>query len=515
MTRGELTAELAGILGLRHEARFIVEEVLGSSPLRSGDDVVPDGDVIAIRALAARRRAGEPLQYIFGHWAFRTLDLLVDARVLIPRPETEQVVEVALGELEALGVPNPTVVDAGTGSGAIVLSLAAEVADRYPAAQLWAIDTSPDALVVAGENVERVREQHGDKVLPVRFVQGSWLHALPVHLRAAIHMIIANPPYVAEDEWPDLPGDVRQEPFGALVAAAGSEGTPGLADVEQLLDQALQWLTRPGVIVIEMAPHQTAAGSAFGPIDGIRRRPRGAGPGAATAGPRGESAMSAPQLVTVRQLDQLVDALAQGSPVALPGDGGYHLAVRYDDAREPTKARTHDASSDEDFTELMVGERKQAAALSEPWSNDTTHLTDRMWPGPLTIIVPRRAGAPSSLDGKGSVIYLTMPAWRPLRLLCRQSGSLAVTMLRHADGSPLVSAGEVQAQLADVDHGVRFVLEGGPRSGPRATVVDCTVSPPRVQRVGAVPESYVEAALLMSARKRTWFARRSNGRSAR
>jgi release factor glutamine methyltransferase len=256
VTRGELTAELAALLGLRHEARFIVEDVLGSSLAASGTEVT-QRDVGTIRALAARRRAGEPLQYVLGHWAFRALDLLVDPRVLIPRPETEQVVEVALGELEKLGVAAPTLVDAGTGSGAIVLSLASELAARHPAARLWATDTSADALVVARENLERVRH-HGAKLLPVQFEQGFWLQALPADLRGSINLIVANPPYVATVEWPDLASDVQREPYGALVAQDGSDGTPGLADVEQLLEQARAWLSSPGCIVIEMAPHQTA-----------------------------------------------------------------------------------------------------------------------------------------------------------------------------------------------------------------------------------------------------------------
>jgi L-threonylcarbamoyladenylate synthase len=220
--------------------------------------------------------------------------------------------------------------------------------------------------------------------------------------------------------------------------------------------------------------------------------------------------MSGPHVVTVRQLGQVVDALAEGSMVAVPGDGGYHLAVRYADAHAPTMLRLHDAPWAETFTQLMVGERSQAAALSAPWSKETSHLTDRMWPGPLTIIVPGGADGPFPSQGGDSVVHLTMPAWRPLRVLCRRSGSLAVTMLRHADGAPLVSAEEVQAKLADANGGVSFVLDGGPRRGPRTTVVDCTQSPPKVQRVGALPESYVEAALLMGARKRPWFRRKGD-----
>ncbi len=81
----------------------------------------------------------------------------------------------------------------------------------------------------------------------------------PRDLRGSFDLVVANPPYVATEEWPDLPEDVQREPYGALVARDGSEGTPGLADVEQVLAQAGTWLTRPGAVVIEMAPGQTGA----------------------------------------------------------------------------------------------------------------------------------------------------------------------------------------------------------------------------------------------------------------
>ena len=262
MTRGELTSELVASLGLRHEARFIVEEVLGPSTAGSSQRVTP-ADLAAIRALAARRRAGEPLQYVLGHWAFRTLDLLVDRRVLIPRPETEQVVEVVLGELDRLGREAPLVVDAGTGSGAIALALAAELPDRHAGARLWATDVSPEALALASENLERVAGTHGALVLPVAFGLGSWLSALPASLQGTVDLIVSNPPYVSTGEWAGLPDDVRCEPYIALVAAEGSDGTAGLGDVEQVLSQGYAWLSRPGVVVIELAPHQAETAAAL------------------------------------------------------------------------------------------------------------------------------------------------------------------------------------------------------------------------------------------------------------
>jgi release factor glutamine methyltransferase len=257
MTRGELISELAASLGARHEARFIVEEVLGSRP-GGVDGAAGPVEVETARALMARRCAGEPLQYVLGHWAFRALDLMVDPRVLIPRPETEQVVEVALVEIGRAARDHPTVVDAGTGSGAIALALATELAPRFPDASVWGTDASPEALAVAGANLDRVRREQG-AVLPVHFVQGNWLDSLPSPLRGAVDLVVSNPPYVAGSEWSALPGEVQREPVTALVAGDGTDGTPGLADVEAVLSQSRNWLARPGAVVIELAPHQAGA----------------------------------------------------------------------------------------------------------------------------------------------------------------------------------------------------------------------------------------------------------------
>jgi len=260
VTRGELISELAASLGARHEARFIVDEVLGSPP--PGDDRrAGPAEVETARTLTARRRAGEPLQYVLGHWAFRSLDLLVDRRVLIPRPETEEVVELALGEIGRLATARPTVVDAGTGSGAIALSLATELAHRRPDGRLWGTEASPAALTVARANLELVRRRHDGHLLPVQFVEGNWLDPLPSHLRGAVDVVVSNPPYVTGAEWPDLSCEVRQEPVVALVAHDGTDGTPGLADVEAVLSQSWAWLARPGAVVIELAPHQAEAGA--------------------------------------------------------------------------------------------------------------------------------------------------------------------------------------------------------------------------------------------------------------
>jgi release factor glutamine methyltransferase len=283
VTRAALVAELAEVVGAPHEARFIVDEVLGLGP-GLGHPMRPAGPldeavVAAARALAARRASGAPLQYVFGHWPFRRLDLTVDDRVLIPRPETEQVVEVALGEARRLAEQRAAsrdlaerraewrdgglvVIDAGTGSGAIALALATELGAGELGA-VGATDASTDALAVAAANLEAVRASHQGALPPVTLYEGSWLEPLPDAWRGRIDLVVSNPPYVSEDEWPGLSAEVRQEPRQALVAGRGSDGTPGLAAVEAVLAQARGWLGHPGVVVVELAPPQAGPATAL------------------------------------------------------------------------------------------------------------------------------------------------------------------------------------------------------------------------------------------------------------
>jgi release factor glutamine methyltransferase len=203
-----------------------------------------------LEELVERRLSGEPLQYVLGTWAFWNLELTVDHRALIPRPETEQVVEVALGLLRDR--PHPVVVDLGTGSGAIALSISLE----RPEAEVWATDLDPGALELATVNRERTGAA-------VELCQGSWYEALPPRLRGRVDLVVSNPPYVSDKEWPTLDEEVRREPRQALVARDGSDGTPGLAGVEAVLSGAAAWLVPGGAVVVELAPHQAEAGAAL------------------------------------------------------------------------------------------------------------------------------------------------------------------------------------------------------------------------------------------------------------
>jgi release factor glutamine methyltransferase len=227
------------------DARRIVEAASGCDGAEYHavlDEPAPERGAAALDRMADRRRAGEPLQYVVGRWGFRSLDLYVDGRVLIPRPETEVVVGYALDEIDRWGGDRVTVVDLGTGSGAIALAIAVE----RPRADVWATDRSPDALDVARANLAGI----GRAAARVTLAEGSWFAALPARLAGTIDLVVSNPPYVAADE--DLPAVVADwEPTGALIA-----GSDGLEAVAAVLTDARRWLRPGGSVVIELAPHQ-------------------------------------------------------------------------------------------------------------------------------------------------------------------------------------------------------------------------------------------------------------------
>jgi len=193
--------------------------------------------------MADRRSAGEPLQYVLGRWPFRALDLDVDARALIPRPETEGLVDLALAAITASDAR--VACDLGCGTGAIALSLAVEAAALGRPLEVHATDVSPDALALARHNARRVGAPS------VRFHEGSWYAALPSDLAGRVDVVCANPPYVGRVEREALARELDFEPALALVADAGHDGTEGMAAIEEVLAGAPRWLAPRGVVLVE------------------------------------------------------------------------------------------------------------------------------------------------------------------------------------------------------------------------------------------------------------------------
>ena len=151
-------------------------------------------------------------------------------------------------------------VDLGTGSGAVALALASEGGAICPGLEVCATDNSPDALEVARENICDLALTDPAGAERVRMVEGSWFDALPVELRGQVDLVVSNPPYVAESEFPELDASVRcWEPVEALVAPAGTGGVAGMAAIETIVAEAPRWLRRPGVLIVEIDPRQAVA----------------------------------------------------------------------------------------------------------------------------------------------------------------------------------------------------------------------------------------------------------------
>jgi release factor glutamine methyltransferase len=257
---GEAEARLraAGIESPEVSVRRMIERAAGFEPNEYAfglSEPATERAMAFFDQMVERRLAGEPLQYVVGEWSFRTLDLMVDRRALIPRPETEQVVDVALGELDRLHVDEPQVADLGTGTGAIAFSVAAE----RPRARVWATDVSTDALDLARANLAGL----GSPGARVTLAEGPWFEALPPGLRGTLDVVISNPPYVAASD--ELPPVVRDwEPPSALIP-----GATGLEAIEVIVAEAPAWLRRPGVLVIELAPTQAEAAVALAEAAGF------------------------------------------------------------------------------------------------------------------------------------------------------------------------------------------------------------------------------------------------------
>ena len=227
----------------RSDAEELLSRLLGTGrgDLRGlGARALAPGERERLEQWLLRRLAGEPVQYVTGRAAFRDIDLAVDRRVLIPRPETEGLVEAVLEALAEARErwPQPAVLDLGTGSGAIALAIAHE----WPSAAVTATDALADALDVARANAASLRLTHR-----VTFAAGEWFEAVGSDER--FEVIVSNPPYIARSEAAALPADVREwEPHAALFA----EGE-GLADVRAIVEDAPRHLVAGGLLALELS----------------------------------------------------------------------------------------------------------------------------------------------------------------------------------------------------------------------------------------------------------------------
>ncbi|MGN7788802.1 peptide chain release factor N(5)-glutamine methyltransferase [Enterobacter sp. 22452] len=229
----EAVSELSESESPKRDAEILLEHVTGKSRtylLAFGETLLTAEQEAQLAALLARRKTGEPVAHLVGEREFWSLPLYVSAATLIPRPDTECLVEQALARLPTTAC---SILDLGTGTGAIALALATE----RPDCTVTAVDVMPDAVTLAQRNVERLELGN------VTVLQSSWFTALENRLFA---LIVSNPPYIDEHDPHLAQGDVRFEPLTALVAA-----NEGLADLDHIVTTSRQYLLPGGWLLVE------------------------------------------------------------------------------------------------------------------------------------------------------------------------------------------------------------------------------------------------------------------------
>lgn len=443
-------------------------------------------------AMAARRVAGEPLQYVLGSWGFRKLDLAVDSRALIPRPETEVVAGTAIdwlnGRARHRHPSGLNVADLGTGCGAIAMSIAHEVPD----ARVFATDSSADALALAAANLAGL----GSAASRVSLHRGDWFEALggvqdphaegrvagPV--RGRLDLVVSNPPYVAEGE-PLAPEIGDWEPHAALYA-----GPDGLSAVREIVREARSWLAPGGQLVVEVASDQGSAVAAVAEARGYERV-------------RIERDLAGLERVLVAkrphaepdalELETAAERLRDGDFVVGPTDTICGVMARYADADAVARVCEAKERPRSEPMPILVSGLAQADELVE-LSPAARALAERHWPGGLTLVAKRRGG-PDPLHGR-ETLGVRAPALGWLRWLIDDVGPVTGTSAnRHGHPTP-ASAFDAAMGLATSAGEMAVpgrVIHGQAAGGTASTVVDVTGDTPIILRAGAVPAEALES----------------------
>ena len=504
----------------RLDAELLLAETLGLERIHlytEYDRPLAPSEVDHYRTLIARRAAHEPVAYILGRAYFRHLVLEVNPDVLIPRPETEELVDVALellrrrpawtprcsagepghGALPAtVAAPSavaPLIVDAGTGSGAIALSLAQEAGLR-----VLAIDTSAEALAVAARNAAAM----GLDEL-VEFEQSDLLSGLAEN---SLHLVVSNPPYVTSSEMETLAPNISLfEPACAL-----DGGPDGLAVIRRLLPQAAQALRPGGNVLVEVGDGQAAevvrlareAGfSVVSVHKDLSRKERIV-----------EATLPGAFVVAASDLDEaqagvLAKALQAGAVIGIPTDTVYGIGARWDSPTGVRRLFAAKARSSEQPVAVLFSSVEAVKEALPDLDSTSARVLEALLPGPFTFVVATAVPRPS-LVGTEDSLGVRVPANPALLGLLRSLGApLAATSANPTGDSEAVTLADVDARVLShcsvavkttEAHG-RDGADGSPAftqgRGTASTVVDlrplASGGAPLILREGAVPGTEV------------------------
>ncbi len=478
--------EAAGDEHAEVSAEWLLEWVAGKTRAELHRDAEEPLDLakrMQLMAATARRCAGEPLQYITGSAPFRRFEIACEPGVLIPRPETELLVELALAALDGrVGAGGSArVLDLCTGTGCIACAIAAE----REGAEVWASDVAPEAVALAGRNAEALGVTGR-----VHMLEGDLAEVVPRSLHGTFDLVVSNPPYVPSRVVDELPAEVRgHEPRLAL-----DGGADGLSVVRRIVRESPKLLAPGGTLALELfedhvdeacelveSARDAEGGPAFAKVRmerDLAGRPRFLLAERASA-----RAVSDP----LELVCEVASGLARGEVAIIPTDSVYGIGCAM--GAEGALARIFELKGRErsQALPLVLGDVEDLARYAKDLAPSARRLAERFWPGALTLVVRASSAVPEAFCAADGTVGLRVPDHAFVRALCAALGRpLALTSANLHGEPPARSIEELDPQLkATVD----WVVDGGPAPlGVASTVVDATGPHLRILRAGAIRE---------------------------
>ena len=496
-TRGYL--ERKGDEHARLSAEWLLTAATGkdrTSIYMAFDEELSAGELALMHELVERRAAGEPLQYITGKTTFRFVEVACEPGALIPRPETELLVDAALEGVDAASaLPSVRVLEVGSGTGCVSCAIASE----RPGTQVLACDISPVAAALTRKNVRALGLEGTVGVVECDLVAG-----VPARLHHTFAVLVSNPPYIPDAVMSELPQEVSR--FEPELALAG--GTDGLDVYRRLLEVAPQMLVPGGMLAVELHEDALEAARELACAQGVWKsvevredlthRPRfivarlaGELPERlAEPEPKGRIVACNQQEPSPEVLSDAAQVLRGGGVVVMPTDSVYGIGAAALPAN-PGHRRIFDIKR-RDLAQtlpLLVADASELGRLAQGVPAWAHKLAERLWPGALTLVLNASAEVPEEYRRANGTVALRVPDSKLVRSLAREVGPLAVTSANtHGMPAPATSD-DIERRIAEL---ADLTLATGPTpAGEASTIVDCTGAEPKVVRLGAVPEDVV------------------------
>lgn len=457
----------------------------------SFDEPLSADELALMHTCIERRRTGEPLQYITGQTAFRFIEVACEPGVLIPRPETELLVDCALEGIDAAQAQQPVhVLEIGCGTGCISCVLARE----RPGTKLVATDISAHAIALATKNSEELSVADD-----VTFVQGDLAQGTDPALMGTYAVLVSNPPYIPDEVMRQLPHEVAAfEPHEALAG-----GPDGLAVFRRILALAPTALMPGGMMALELHEDSLEAARDAASAQGgwshieirqdLTHRPRflvaireGELPQQTADGaPEGRTCTCDQQQPTQEVLDDAEHVLRRGGVVVMPTDSVYGIGAAVS-PQNPGHARIFDIKHRDpaQTLPLLIANEEELLRLGRDVPDWALQLAHKLWPGALTLIVHATDTVPTEYQRDDGTVAVRVPDSALVRTLARDVGPLAVTSANtHGMPSPISSDDLEKRIVVSAD---LTLLAGATPAGEASTIVDTTQQTPRIVRQGAL-----------------------------